>query len=92
MTDTTFTFRVDEGLKRAFVESAKSADRSAAQILRAAMRQFGAEQEATAVAAGWLPAKLRRARTDANAGRVYEHGDMKARFARYRAAARAAAA
>lgn len=91
MTDTTFTFRVDEGLKRAFVESAKSADRSAAQILRAAMRQFVAEQDAAAVATGWLPAKLRRARAEATAGRLYEHSDMKARFARFRAAARAAA-
>ncbi|RJT26182.1 ribbon-helix-helix protein, CopG family [Chakrabartia godavariana] len=91
MTDTTFTFRVDEDLKRAFVESAKVADRSAAQILRAAMRQFVAEQDAEAAAAGWLPAKLRRARADVAAGRIYDHADMKTRFARYRAAARAAA-
>lgn len=91
MTDATFTFRVEEELKRAFVESAKAADKSAAQILRAAMRQFVAEQDAAAAAAGWLPAKLRRARADGAAGRVYDHADMKARFARYRAAARAAA-
>jgi predicted transcriptional regulator len=91
MSDATFTFRVDDDLKRAFVESAKAADRPAAQILRAAMRQFIAEQDAVAVAAGWLPAKLRRARADVAAGRIYDHNDMKTRFARYRAAARAAA-
>lgn len=91
MTDATFTFRVDEDLKRSFVESAKAADRSAAQILRAAMRQFVAEQDAAAAASGWLPAKLRRARADVAADRTYDNADMKTRFARYRAAARAAA-
>ncbi len=91
MSDATFTFRVDDDLKRNFLECAKTADRSAAQILRAAMRQFIAEQDAAVAASGWLPAKLRRARADAGAGRTYDNAEMKARFARYRAAARAAA-
>lgn len=91
MTDSTFTFRVEEELKATFLECAKASDRSAAQILRAAMRAFVAEQDAAARAAGWLPAKLRRARADAAAGRVFDHAEMKSRFARYRAAARAAA-
>lgn len=91
MADATFTFRVEEDLKNKFLDYAKASDRSAAQVLRAAMRAFIAEQDAAADAAGWLPAKLRRARADAVAGRVFDHAEMKARFARYRAAARAAA-
>lgn len=91
MTDCTFTFRVEEALKQTFLEYAKASDRSAAQVLRAAMRAFIVEQDAAAKASGWLPAKLRRARADATAGRVFDHSEMKSRFARYRAAARAAA-
>ena len=39
MAETTFTFRVDEELKSAFADAAKSQDRSAAQLLRALMRE-----------------------------------------------------
>ena len=38
MTQTTFTFRIDEELKSAFAEAARAEDRSAAQLLRALMR------------------------------------------------------
>lgn len=34
MTDSTFTFRVDDDLKTAFAETAKAQDRTAAQLLR----------------------------------------------------------
>ena len=49
MTDATFTFRVDEALKAAFIELAEARDLSAAQMLRAAMQEAVAvEREASA--------------------------------------------
>lgn len=44
MPDSTFTFRVDESLKGAFAKVAAAEDRTAAQLLRALMRQT-VEQE-----------------------------------------------
>lgn len=38
MTDTTFTFRVDSGLKEAFAEVAGAQERTAAQLLRVLMK------------------------------------------------------
>ena len=40
MSETTFTFRVDEALKAEFSTAAKSRDRNAAQLLRDFMRDF----------------------------------------------------
>jgi predicted transcriptional regulator len=39
MGDTTFTFRVDEQLKRAFAKVAAAQERTAAQLLRVLMRE-----------------------------------------------------
>lgn len=100
MTDSTFTFRVDEGLKEAFNAAARERDRSAAQILRAAMRDFVAAQAALSAPAAsappanapdaWLRAKIERSRAAIGSGRVYGEGEMAARMARFRATARAA--
>ena len=43
MGEDTFTFRVDEELKRQFATAARARDRSAAQLLRDYMRAFVAE-------------------------------------------------
>ena len=40
MSESTFTFRVDEDLKAAFTAAAKDNDRTAAQILRETMREY----------------------------------------------------
>jgi predicted transcriptional regulator len=40
MTETTFTFRVDEALKTAFTEAAKAHDRPGSQLLRDFMRDY----------------------------------------------------
>ncbi len=45
MTETTFTFRVDEELKSAFSDLAKNQDRSAAQLLRGMMRDAIARKQ-----------------------------------------------
>ena len=39
MPHTTFTFRLDDGLKAAFAETARAEDRTAAQLLRVLMRE-----------------------------------------------------
>ena len=45
MSDTTFTFRVDEGLKDQFATAAKFRDRTGAQLLRDFMRDFVKQQQ-----------------------------------------------
>ena len=40
MSDATFTFRVDEGLKAEFANAAKIRDRTGAQLLRDFMRSY----------------------------------------------------
>ena len=40
MPDTTFTFRVDQGLKNAFTEAARANDRPGSQLLRDFMRDY----------------------------------------------------
>ena len=45
MSEATFTFRVDEGLKDQFSTAAKSRDRTGAQLLRDFMRDFVKQQQ-----------------------------------------------
>ena len=45
MSETTFTFRVDTGLKDAFATAAKKQDRTVAQLLRDFMRSYIADTE-----------------------------------------------
>jgi predicted transcriptional regulator len=40
MPETTFTFRVDEALKSAFTDAARTHDRPGSQLLRDFMREF----------------------------------------------------
>ena len=49
MSDATFTFRVDEGLKDQFTTAAKGRDRSGAQLLRDFMRDFVKQQQEASV-------------------------------------------
>ena len=45
VSDATFTFRVDEGLKAEFANAAKARDRTGAQLLRDFMSSNVAKQE-----------------------------------------------
>lgn len=45
MSETTFTFRVDEELKAAFADAAKTQDRNSAQLLRVLMREAVAQDQ-----------------------------------------------
>lgn len=71
MTETTFTFRVDDELKRQFADIAKSRDRTAAQLMREFMRDTIARQQEEAEYDAWFRAKVQQGLDDVEAGRVY---------------------
>ncbi|WP_037586017.1 CopG family ribbon-helix-helix protein [Stenoxybacter acetivorans] len=80
MSEATFTFRVDDTLKAQFMQAAKAADRSGAQLLRDFMRDYtkqptdnnAAEQAYFA----WVEKKVQKGLADIAAGKVYSTDDM----------------
>ena len=89
MSDATFTFRVDEGLKAEFANVAKAHDRTGAQLLRDFMRSYVAQQDAAQQYDEWLTKKVEQSRASAEAGNLTPASDVEARFAARRAATRA---
>jgi len=89
MSDATFTFRVDEGLKTEFANAAKAHDRTGAQLLRDFMRSYVAQQEEAQQYDAWLAKKVEQSRASAEAGNLIPASDVEARFAARRAATRA---
>lgn len=88
ITEATFTFRVDDALKTAFAEAARANDLTAAQVLRAAMRDYVARNARGAGDAEWLAGKVARAFASLAAGQGREHEVVSARFAAIRTEAR----
>ncbi|MFI0845647.1 CopG family ribbon-helix-helix protein [Mesorhizobium sp. IMUNJ 23232] len=66
MTDSTFTFRVDDDLKTAFAETAKAQDRTAAQLLRVLMREAVEESRAKREYDEWFDAEIDAALKEAD--------------------------
>jgi len=89
MSDATFTFRVDDGLKAEFANAAKAHDRTGAQLLRDFMRSYVAQQEEAQQYDAWLAQKVEQSRASAEAGNLIPAADVEARFAARRAATRA---
>ncbi|MEQ5768880.1 hypothetical protein NFH98_14920 [Halomonas sp. H33-56] len=89
MSDATFTFRVDEGLKAEFASAAKAHDRAGAQLLRDFMRNYVAQQQEAQDYDAWLVAKVEQSRASAEAGNLIPAADVEARFAARRASTRA---
>ncbi len=86
MSESTFTFRVDEDLKSAFNAAAKGNDRTAAQVLREAMREYVAvEAPPTPEYIEWLRKKVEKSRAQIAAGDYYTNEEMKERMAAHRA-------
>ena len=86
MTESTFTFRVDEDLKAAFTSAAKDNDRTAAQILRETMREYiAAEAPPTPEYVEWLRAKVEKSRAQIARGEYYTGEEVEAYFAEKRA-------
>ena len=84
--ETTFTFRVDEGLKSAFAEAAREQDRSGAQLLRDFMRLVVERQQTEAAHDLWIREQVARGQASARAGRVRSREQVEAEFAARRAA------
>ena len=86
MSESTFTFRVDEDLKAAFTAAAKDNDRTAAQILRETMREYIAQQAPpTPEYVEWLRAKVEKSRADFEANGGIPSEEVEAYFAEKRA-------
>ncbi len=91
MGEATFTFRVDEDLKAAFVTAAKASDRTAAQLLRDYMRERVIQQDSEQVASeydAWFRRQVQVALDDPRPG--IPGDQVEAKFAAMRAAKRAA--
>ena len=88
MTEATFTFRVDAGLKDQFTTAARGRDRSGAQLLRDFMRDFVRQQQEAAEHDAWFLRQVQIGRDSANAGKLVPSADVEAKFAAKRAATR----
>ncbi len=88
MSEATFTFRVDEGLKDAFSTAAKSRDRTAAQLLRDFMRDFVRQQQDAVEHEAWFRRQVQTGLDSANAGRLVSAEDVETEFAIRRAETR----
>ena len=88
MSETTFTFRVDDVLKSEFSAAAKAGDRSGAQLLRDFMREFVQQQQKAAGHDAWFRRQVQVGLDSANAGSLIPAAEVEARFAARRAATR----
>ena len=89
MTETTFTFRVDEELKNHFKATAESLDRTGAQILRGFMRDFVHSQHKTEKEYdAWIRREVQIGLDSANAGRLVPNEAVEIDYAARRAETR----
>ena len=85
MAEATFTFRVEESLKKEFSSFAKDMDRSGAQLLRDFMRDFVKQQQEAASYDAWFQKQVQIGLDEANAGQLIPNEDVKSRFEEKRA-------
>ena len=88
MSEATFTFRVDQGLKDQFSTAAKARDRTGAQLLRDFMRDFVKQQKETAGHDSWFRHEVQIGLDAANAGDVVSAEEVEAQAAAWRAETR----
>jgi predicted transcriptional regulator len=81
MNESTFTFRVDVGLKDEFSTAAKSRDRTGAQLLRDFMRDFVKQQQDAAEHDVWFHRQVQVGLDSANAGRLVSNEEVESEFA-----------
>lgn len=84
MSNVTFTFRVDEGLKTEFANAAKAQDRTGAQLLRDFMRGYVTQQNNNNEYDEWLIQKVEKSRAEANAGNLTPATEVEEYFAKLR--------
>lgn len=85
MPETTFTFRVEENLKKAFTQAAQASDRKGAQLLRDFMRDFIRQQEEAAAHDRWFKLQVRQGIAEADAGAVISAEDVEREAESWRA-------
>jgi predicted transcriptional regulator len=85
MSETTFTFRVDDSLKTAFADAAKQRDRTAAQLLRDFMRNYVAELQGDAEYDAWFRRKVEAGEKAYREGRFITQEEATRRAERRRA-------
>ncbi len=88
MSEVTFTFRVDEALKREFASAAKSCDRTSAQLLRDFMRDYVRRQQEAAEHDAWFHRQVQIGLDSANAGELVSAEEVEAEAAAWRAETR----
>ena len=88
MSEATFTFRVDEGLKDEFSTAAKSRDRTGAQLLRDFMLDFVKQQQDAAEHDAWFRRQVQAGLDSATAGRLVSAEEVEVEFAKRRAETR----
>ncbi|MBM3535545.1 MAG: hypothetical protein FJX60_21235 [Alphaproteobacteria bacterium] len=88
MSDTTFTFRVDKGLKERFAKAAKTRDRAGSQLLRDFMRDFVAASTEQTEYDIWFRRQVQAGLDEADSGRLVPGDEVEAEFAKRRAETR----
>lgn len=76
MSETTFTFRVDDSLKNEFASAAKINDRSGAQLLRDFMRSYVQQQDYNF----WFHQQVSQGLNSANVGKSIPNEVVEAEF------------
>lgn len=88
MSESTFTFRVDEALKAEFSTVAKVRDRSSAQLLRDFMREFVQQQREAAEHDAWFRRQVQVGLDAAQAGDMVPADEVEAEAEVWRAETR----
>jgi len=86
MSEATFTFRIDEDLKRQFALAAKRRDRTGAQLLRDFMRDFVRQQQEAEAHDQWFRREVQLGIDAAQAGDLLSAGEVEAESATWREA------
>ncbi|HEU4775678.1 MAG TPA: hypothetical protein VFS95_02565 [Telluria sp.] len=84
MSETTFTFRVEESLKDQFTTAAKCRDRTGAQLLRDFMRDYVKQQQDVAEHDAWFRRQAQIGLDSANAGDLVPSEEVEAEAAAWR--------
>lgn len=85
MSETTFTFRVEDSLKAAFSNAARDKDRTAAQLLRDFMRSYVSETQEDAEYDAWFRRKVAAGEKAYREGRFITQEEATRRAAHRRA-------
>lgn len=87
MAESTVVVRVDDDLKNAFADAAKSMDRTTSQLLRDFMRDYVKTHADAKEYDSWLRQKVNEGVANARAGRVGPAEQVEVRLAKRRAGA-----